>query len=187
MSPPSFAEYSEAQVEALPSVSNDLGSLPQQIFEVIFIRWIGIISCLLPQPHLKKWNIFIFFAIINVGCLPDMSSEQTVVVIVTIAVAIWIVLLVWNMLVSFIVMQNEGCVNLCHVEKDNLNTRGSDQVLIQGQLQKLLLILCKAMTSYHRVVNSQLWPTLTRCLYPELTPFEISSMTEDVVTSNPPP
>ena len=111
MSPPSFAEYSEAQVEALPSVSSDLGSLPQLIFEVIFIRWIGIISCLLPQPHLKKWNIFIFFAIINVGCLPDMSSEQTVVVIVTIAVAIWIVLLVWNMLVSFIVVQNEGCVS----------------------------------------------------------------------------
>ena len=48
----------------------------------------------------------------NVGCLPDMSSEQTVVVIVTIAVAIWIVLLVWNMLVSFIVMQNEGWVSL---------------------------------------------------------------------------
>ena len=63
---------------------------------------------------------FIFFVIMNVGCLPDMSSEQTVVVIVTIAVAIWIVLLVWNMLVSFIVMQNEGCVILCHVEKDNL-------------------------------------------------------------------
>ena len=49
-----------------------------------------------------------------------MSTEQTVVVIVTIAVAIWIVLLVWNMLVSFIVMQNEVCVNRCHVEKDNL-------------------------------------------------------------------
>ena len=123
MSPPSFEEYSEAQVEALPSVSSDLGSLPQQIFEVIFIRWMGTINCLLSQPHLKIWYVFIILVIINVGCLPDMSTEQTVVVIVTIAVAIWIVLLVWNMLVSFIVIQNEGCVNLCHVEKDNLYER----------------------------------------------------------------
>ena len=141
MSPPSFAEYSEAQVEALPSVSSDLGSLPQLIFEVNFIRWIGIISCHQPQPHLKFWYVFIFFVIINVGCLPDMSSEQTVVVIVTIAVAIWIVLLVWNMLVSFIVMQNEGCVSLWHVEKDNLNTRGNDKVLIQDIIE-LLTVSC---------------------------------------------